>query len=55
MKRQFVVTHTTRQTEILALLDSWVTNTSSVKMICPKKIAFPHIFLKTLHAFVLVC
>jgi hypothetical protein len=33
MKRQFVVTHTLRQTEIPALLDSWVTNTHCVKML----------------------
>jgi len=37
MKQQFLVTHTTCQTEILALLDSWVTNTSSVKMMCTWK------------------
>ena len=36
MKRQFVVTHTILQTEISALLDSWVTNTP-VKMLCPQK------------------
>ena len=34
-KRQFVVTHTIRQTKIPALLDSCVTNTSSV--MCPQK------------------
>ena len=32
MQQQFFVTHTIRQTEILALLDSLVTNTSPVKM-----------------------
>jgi len=37
MKWQFVVTHTILQTEISALLDSWVTNTPSVKMLCPQK------------------
>jgi len=32
MEQQFVVTHTTRQTEIPAFLGSWVTNTKfSVK------------------------
>jgi len=31
MKQQFVITHTTHQTEILTLLDSWVTNTPSAK------------------------
>ena len=37
MKRQFVVTHTIRQTEIPTLLDSWVTNTPSVKILCRQK------------------
>ena len=50
MKQQFFLTHTIHQTEIPALLDSWVTNTQIVKMLCPQqKIACPHIFLKTLH------
>jgi hypothetical protein len=50
MRRQFVVTHTIRQTQILALLDSWVTDAPSVKMLCPqkkKKNASPYIFVKT--------
>jgi hypothetical protein len=47
MKEQFVVTHTIRQTEIPALLDSWVTNTPSIKMLCPQKIVCPYIFVKT--------
>jgi hypothetical protein len=34
IKRRFVVTHTVRQTDIPALLDSCVTNTPSVKMLC---------------------
>jgi len=29
------ITHTIRQPEIPTLLDSWVTNTASVKMLCP--------------------
>jgi hypothetical protein len=37
MKWQFVITHTILQTEVSALLDSWVTNTPSVKMLCPQK------------------
>jgi hypothetical protein len=37
MKRQFAVTHTISRTEIPTLLDSWVTNTPSVKMLCPQK------------------
>jgi hypothetical protein len=39
-KRPFVVTHTIRQTAIPTLLDSWVTNTSSVQMIRPRKLPF---------------
>jgi hypothetical protein len=46
MKRQFV-THTIRQTEIPGLLDSWITDTHSVKMLCPRKeIACPYISVK---------
>ena len=37
MKQQFVVTHTIRQTEIPALVDSCLTNTSSVTMLSKKK------------------
>jgi hypothetical protein len=37
MKQQFIVTHTICQIEIPALLDSWVTNTPSVKMFYPQK------------------
>jgi hypothetical protein len=47
MERQCVVTHTIRHTEIPALLDSWVTDTLSVKMLCPQKIGCPCIFVKT--------
>jgi len=49
MKQQFVITHTVHQTEIPALLDSWVTNTPSVKIWYShkKKNAFPYIFVKT--------
>jgi len=36
MKQQFVVTYTIRQTQISELLDSWVTNTPYVKMLCPQ-------------------
>jgi len=38
MKDQFVVTHTIHQTEIATLLDSWVTDISSVKNACPQKL-----------------
>ena len=37
MKRQFVVTHTVRQTEIAAFLGIWVADTPFVKMLCPQK------------------
>ena len=48
MKQQIVVTHSIRQNEIPALLDSWVTNTPSVKILHPQKIASPYIFVKKL-------
>jgi hypothetical protein len=38
------VTHTVLQTEILALPDSWITNTLSVKMRCPQKIVCAYFF-----------
>jgi len=37
MKQQIAVTPATHQTKIPALLDSWVTDTSSVKMLCLQK------------------
>jgi hypothetical protein len=37
MKWQFIVMHTVRQIQISALLDSWITNTPSVEMLCPQK------------------
>jgi hypothetical protein len=40
MKQQFVVTHTIRQTEISALPDSQVTNTTPVKILYPHKNCF---------------
>jgi hypothetical protein len=36
-KQQFLMTHIIRQTEILALLYNWVTNTPSVKIMCTRK------------------
>jgi hypothetical protein len=36
MKRQFVLTHTFRQSQISAFLSSWVTTTPSVHMLCPQ-------------------
>jgi len=46
MKQQFVVTHIIRQTEILALLDSCVTNTPSIKKYA-HKIAYLYSFVRT--------
>ena len=39
MKQQSSVIHAIRQRDIPALPDSWVTNTRSIKMLCPQKIA----------------
>jgi len=39
--------NTVRQTENPALQDSLVTNTRSVKILCPQNITCPYIFLKT--------
>lgn len=36
MKRHFVVTHTVPKSGISALLGSWVTNTRSIKTLCPQ-------------------
>jgi hypothetical protein len=44
LKGQSLVTHTIRQTEIPALLDSWVTITSSVKILCPQTKCLPLYF-----------
>lgn len=46
MKQQFVITHTTHQTELPTLLDSWVTSTPSVKMLYPQKNCFSLYFCK---------
>jgi hypothetical protein len=35
MKQQFIINHTIRQTQLPASLDSWFTNISSFKMLCP--------------------
>ena len=37
MKRQSVITHTIRHTDLDTLLGIWVTNAPSVKMLCQKK------------------
>jgi len=47
-KQQFAVTHTNCRTEIPTLPNSWVTNTPSVKLLCPQKIASPYIFVKNM-------
>jgi hypothetical protein len=39
VKSQYVITHTILQNEIPELLDNWVRNTSSVKLLCPQQIA----------------
>jgi len=38
MKQQIVVTHVIRQTDTLALPDSWVRNIPSVTIFCPQKL-----------------
>jgi len=38
--QQLFVSHTIRQTEIPALVGSWVKNTVSVKILCPQKMFF---------------
>ena len=46
-KEQFVVTHAIRQTDFTALLDIWVTNTPSVKMLWLQNFASSYVFLET--------
>ena len=46
IKQQFSVTHIIRQTTILALVDSCVSNTPSVKMLFPEKKCFLLYFRK---------
>jgi hypothetical protein len=47
VKQQSVATHTFRQSDIRALLKSWVTNPPSIKMPYPQKMFSPCIFVKT--------
>jgi hypothetical protein len=47
MKQQFVITHTIRQIEIAALLDSLVKTYLMSKCCVHKNIACPHVFMKT--------
>jgi len=46
--RQLLVTHTIHQNEIPTLLDSWVTNTLFVKILCPQKNYFNWYFHKNI-------
>ena len=45
MKQQFIITHTIRQTEIPALLDSWVNKQHLSKYFVHNKICCPYIFV----------
>lgn len=47
-KQQSVITQKIHETEIPALLDSWVTNTP-LKILCPQKICLFSYFHKTLN------
>jgi len=51
MKQQSFVTHTICQTEIITLLDSWVTNAPSIKILCPPKNGISLYFRKYLMCF----
>jgi len=46
MKQLFVVTHTNRQCEIPASLDSWVTVNTVCQNVMSKKFALPYMFFK---------
>lgn len=41
------ITHTISQTGIPAQLHIWITNTLSVEMLCPQRIAYAYISVKT--------
>jgi DNA-binding XRE family transcriptional regulator len=47
MEQQYVTTHTIYQTEIQALLDSWITCKSFVKIFYPQQTVSVYIFVKT--------
>jgi len=55
MEWQFIVIHAIRETEISALLHSWVTNPPSVNYVHIKKMVPSYIFVKTQPASILVC
>jgi hypothetical protein len=46
MKQQVVLAHTIRQTETPAVLDSWVTNTTALEILCPQKCILTYIFVE---------
>jgi len=48
MKQQSFVTHTIRQTEIPASLDSWATDTLPVTALCPQNYCFSLYFRENL-------
>jgi len=48
MTQKFVVTHTVRQNYIPAFIDSWDTDTPSVKSLCPQKKNSPYIFVNNI-------
>jgi len=54
MYRQCVVTHTVPKSDISALLDSWVTNTRSLKTLCPRKSCWSLCFSETI-TYALIC
>jgi hypothetical protein len=54
MKQKLVVTNTIRVTELPALVNSWATNTPSVKMLRPQNIAPSYTFVETLQASMLI-
>ena len=55
IKHETAINHTTRQSEIPALLESWVKNTHSCEdVISTQKNASVNIFVKTKHAYILV-
>jgi hypothetical protein len=48
LNQQRVITHTVPENEIPALLDSRVTNITSVEILCPQNNYFPSVFVKNI-------
>jgi hypothetical protein len=46
VKQQVVLTHTIRQAKTPAVLDSWVTDTTAVEIVCPQKFVPTYIFVE---------